>query len=56
MTRGEIKASIDADGGVKNQKAKAWDEAFSQYNAAHTQKKRRGCGSCYRDVYAWLGQ
>lgn len=56
MTKQELKTAIDADGGVRNQRSRHWDEAFNQYNAAHTQKKKRGCGTCYSDVYAWLGQ
>lgn len=54
MTRSELKAAIDADGGASNRRAKAWDEAFNQYNAVHAQKKKKGCGTCFRDVYAWL--
>lgn len=55
-TKSELKAAIDADGGVSNKRCRAWDEAFNQYNAVHTQKKKKGCGTCFRDVYAWLGQ
>lgn len=56
MTKAELKAAINADGGHSNRRSKHWDEAFAQYNAVHAQKKKKGCGSCFRDVYAWLQQ
>lgn len=54
MTKTDLKTAIDADGGVKNQRSRHWDEVFKQYNATHSPRLKRGCGSCYKVAYAWL--
>jgi hypothetical protein len=57
MSKSELKAAIDSDGGVKNQRSKHWDAAFNLYNSQPgVPKKKRGFGSCYRDVYEWLSR
>lgn len=57
MTKQEIKALIDADGGLKNQRSKHWDAAFNLHNSQPgVMRLKRGCGSCYKECYAWLSK
>jgi hypothetical protein len=69
MTRAELKAVIDAGGGIKGciygykdpKKAQweaAWHEAFNQYNAVNPKQTLRfsSCGSCKRKVHEWLSK
>lgn len=56
MTKAELKAKIDADGGLKNQRCPAWEEAFKLHNATTGKHLKRGCGTCYRECYEWLSR
>jgi hypothetical protein len=57
MSKAELKAAIDADGGVKNQRSKHWDAAFTLHNSQPgVRRLKRGCGSCYRELYEWLSK
>jgi hypothetical protein len=58
MSKAELKAAIDAGGGVKEHRTPAWDEAFKQYNIANPRNtlRRGSCGSCYRKVYEWMSR
>lgn len=56
MTKIELKSALDKAGSFNNKRSPLWDQAFDQYNAVHSQKKKKGCGTCFRDVYAWLQQ
>lgn len=31
-----------------------WEKAFKLYNDTHKTHKNANCGSCFRDVLAWL--
>lgn len=31
-----------------------WEKAFKLYNDTHKTHKNPNCGSCFRDVLAWL--
>lgn len=31
-----------------------WEKAFKLYNSVHNTHKTMNCGSCFRDVLAWL--
>jgi len=56
MTKAELKAAIDAGGGVREHRTHAWEEAFQQFNQSNPKRtlRRGSCGSCYRAVYEWL--
>jgi hypothetical protein len=56
MTKQEILQELTANGNVNRfSRTPSWEKAFDAYNLANPKDKRRlGCGSCYRDVLAWL--
>lgn len=55
MTKGEILNSLKASGEISRfTSTPTWIKAFDFYNSQNTQKKRMSCGTCYRDVLAWL--
>lgn len=58
MEKAQILAELTANGQVSSfRSTPSWQKAFDAYNAAHpSNRKRMGCGSCYRDVLAWLKQ
>lgn len=55
MTKQEALTALEQSGAISTfRESPAWIKAFELYNSMHTQKKRMSCGTCFRDVLAWL--
>ncbi len=55
MTKAEILAALTASGEINTfRSTPTWIKAFELYNATHGGHKSMSCGSCYREVKAWL--
>lgn len=61
MSKTEILSALIASGEVPQEgspsgfrRSANWDKAFDLYNKTTGQHKHQNCGSCYRDVLAWL--
>lgn len=54
MTKSELKAAIDADGGFNNTRSPHWRAALDLHNRETKQRLKPGCSSCYKKVYEWL--
>lgn len=55
MSKQEILAELTAKGQhTEFKRSPAWEKAFDLYNKVHSSRKNMNCGSCFRDVLAWL--
>lgn len=55
MTKAEILAELKRSGEISLfRRSPTWEKAFELHNKTTGQHKKMSCGSCYRDVIAWL--
>lgn len=55
MTKAEILKQLTDSGQVGTfRRSENWEKAFKLYNDTTKQHKNMNCGTCYRDVLAWL--
>lgn len=55
MGKVEILAELTANGQITIfRRSPSWEKAFDLYNKVHSSRKNPNCGSCFRDVLAWL--
>jgi len=55
MSKQEILAELTANGQVSVfRRSPSWEKAFELYNKVHGVRKNPSCGSCFREVLAWL--
>lgn len=55
MGKAEILNALNASGEISVfRRSPNWEKAFKLYNDTHSTRRNLNCGSCYRDVLAWL--
>lgn len=55
MSKAEILAELEKTGQDKVfRRTNNWEKAFDLHNKTTGRHKNMGCGSCYREVLAWL--
>lgn len=55
MDKASILSALNSSGEVSNfRRSPNWEKAFKLYNDTHSSHKNMNCGSCFRDVLAWL--
>jgi hypothetical protein len=55
MQKTEILAALTASGEVNTfRRTPMWEKAFELHNKTTGKHKNANCGTCFRDVLAWL--
>ncbi len=55
MSKAEILAELTTNGQISVfRRSPSWEKAFDLYNKQNNTHKNPNCGSCFRDVLAWL--
>lgn len=55
MSKSEVLQELRNNGQIeKFSRTPSWEKAFDLYNAEKKTKLRPSCGSCFREVKAWL--
>lgn len=55
MSKAEILADLTKSGEISVfRRSPTWEKAFKLYNDTNKTHKNPSCGSCFRDVLAWL--
>ncbi len=55
MSKSEILAELTANGQISVfRRSPSWEKAFELYNKQNNTRRNLNCGSCFRDVLAWL--
>lgn len=56
MDKKQLLADIEAAGLINNFRSdrSEWFRAFEAFNKATGQRREMNCGTCFRDVLAWL--
>ena len=53
--KGQILAELIANGNISVfRRSPSWEKAFKLYNDTNKTHKNMNCGTCFRDVLAWL--
>ena len=56
MTKAELLQALIASGEDKVfRRSPTWEKAFDLHNKTTGRHKSMNCGTCYKDVLAWLG-